>query len=216
MRILIVDDHEFTREGVIRILSDAFSVTKVARAGNYNDAVTHVRDGKWDIMVVDINLADISGLELIKTVRKFDTKVPILVLSMVPVAQYLKRVLQAGATGYITKSEPAEELVHAVRLLLRGMKYFSPQVQQEMPSFIDEKVEHAGHNELSDREFEILRRLAEGKTSKDIAVEYTIAVATVNEYRRRLFSKLHVKSNVDLLRYAYQNGLMEKEDSSLP
>ena len=210
MRILVVDDHEFTREGVIGILSDAFSVTKVARAGNYNDAVKLARETKWDLMVVDINLADISGLELIKMVRRFDAKVPILVLSMVPVAQYLKRVLQAGATGYITKSEPTEELIHAVRLLVRGMKYFSPQVQQEMPSFIDEVVEHPKHSELSDREFEILRRLAEGKTTKDIAIEYKITVSTVNEYRRRLLFKLHAKSNLELISYAYQNGLVGK------
>ncbi len=210
MRILVVDDHEFTREGVIGILSDAFSVTKVARAGNYNDAVKLARETKWDLMVVDIDLADISGLELIKMVRRFDAKVPILVLSMVPVAQYLKRVLQAGATGYITKSEPTEELIHAVRLLVRGMKYFSPQVQQEMPSFIDEVVEHPKHSELSDREFEILRRLAEGKTTKDIAIEYKITVSTVNEYRRRLLFKLHAKSNLELISYAYQNGLVGK------
>ncbi|HVN49738.1 MAG TPA: response regulator transcription factor [Bacteroidota bacterium] len=211
MRILVVDDHEFTREGVIGILSDAFSVTKVARAGNYNDAVKLARETKWDLMVVDINLADISGLELIKMARKFDAKVPILVLSMVPVAQYLKRILQAGATGYITKSEPTEELVHAVRLLMRGMKYFSPQVQQEMPAFIDEVVEqHPVHAELSDREFEILRRLAEGKTTKDIAIEYKISASTVNEYRRRLLTKLHAKSNLDLMSYAYQNGIVGK------
>lgn len=210
MRILVVDDHEFTREGVIGILSDAFSVTKVARAGNYNDAVKLARETKWDLMVVDINLADISGLELIKMVRRFDAKVPILVLSMVPVAQYLKRVLQAGATGYLTKSEPTEELIHAVRLLMRGMKYFSPQVQQEMPAFIDEVIEHPTHSELSDREFEILRRLAEGKTPKDIAIEYKISVSTVNEYRRRLLTKLHAKSNLELISYAYQNGLVGK------
>jgi two-component system, NarL family, invasion response regulator UvrY len=210
MKMLVVDDHEFTREGVIRIVSDAFSVTKVGRAGNYDEAVKHTREAKWDLMIVDINLADVSGLELIKSVRKVDTKVPILVLSMVPIAQYLKRVLQAGATGYITKSEPAEELIHAVRLLMRGMRYFSPQVQQEMPSFIDEEVEQPRHTELSDREFEILRRLAEAKTPKEIANEYDISVSTVNEYRRRLFSKLHAKSNLELIRYAFQNGLVDK------
>jgi two-component system, NarL family, invasion response regulator UvrY len=210
MKILIVDDHEFTREGVVRIVSDAFSVTKVGRAGTYDDAVKQARETKWDLMIVDINLADVSGLDLIKSVRKFDRKVPVLVLSMVPITQYLKRVLQAGATGYITKSEPAEELIHAVRFLMRGMRYFSPQVQQEMPSFIDEEIEQPKHTELSDREFEILRRLAEGRAPKDIANEYDISVSTVNEYRRRLCSKLHAKNNLELMRYAFHNGIVDK------
>jgi two-component system, NarL family, invasion response regulator UvrY len=209
MRALVVDDHEFTREGIIRILTDNFSIAKMGRAGNYDEAIEQVKNGKWDIVVLDINLPGKGGLEVLKSIRATESKVPILVLSMVPVSQYARRVLQAGASGYVTKSEPAEELLKAVRTVYRGMKYFSPEVQQELPDLIDESIDREKHHELSDREFEILRRLAEGKSPKEIASEYKLSVNTVNSYRKRVLVKLHAKTNLDLVKYAYKHGIVE-------
>jgi DNA-binding NarL/FixJ family response regulator len=128
---------------------------------------------------------------------------------MVPVSQYARRVLQAGASGYLTKSEPAEELLKAVKMISQGLRYFSPEVQQEIPELIDESIEKPKHHNLSDREFEILRRLAEGKSPKEIASEYKISVNTVNSYRKRVMTKLHMKTNLDLIKYAYKHKIVE-------
>jgi two-component system, NarL family, invasion response regulator UvrY len=208
MRILVVDDHEFTGEGIIRILSDNFDLTKVARVGSYEQAMEQIQNTKWDLLIMDVNLVGKSGLEVITTVRSLNIKTPILVLSMVPVSQYVRRIIQSGATGYITKGEPAEELLKAVRMLTKGMKYFSPEVQQELPQLVDESIEHPKHEELSNREYDILLELANGKNIKDIATELKISVNTVHSYRKRVMAKLHAKTNLDLVLYAYQHGIV--------
>jgi two-component system, NarL family, invasion response regulator UvrY len=209
MRALVVDDHEFTREGIIHILTDNFDIVKLARAGNYEDAMEQLQNGRWDIIILDINLPGKNGLEILRSIREIESKVPVLVLSMVPVSQYARRVLQAGASGYLTKSEPAEEFIKAVRTISRGMKYFSPEVQQELPDLIDEAINKPKHHNLSDREFEVLRGLAEGKSTKEIAREYKISTNTINSYRKRVLLKLHARSNIDLVKYAYKNKIIE-------
>lgn len=209
MRVLVVDDHEFTREGVIRILTDNFTITKIARAGTFESALEQIQTTKFDLVILDVNLPGKSGLEVLTSVRTFQPRLPILVLSMVPVAQYARRVLLAGATGYMTKSEPAEEFLKAVRTVSHGMKYFSPEVQQELPDLIDESLNRPKHDKLSDREFEILQKLAEGKSSKEIAGEFKLSINTVNSYRKRVMAKLHAKSNTDVIKYAYKYKLLE-------
>jgi two-component system, NarL family, invasion response regulator UvrY len=209
MRVLVVDDHEFTREGIIRILMDNFSVAKVIRAGTYESAMEQIKNGKFDLVILDINLPGKSGLEVLTSIRSSQPLLPILVLSMVPVSQYARRILQAGATGYMTKSEPAEEFLKAVRTVSHGMKYFSPEVQQEIPDLVDESIDRPKHDKLSDREFEILQRIADGKSSKEIAGEFKLSVNTVNSYRKRVMTKLHAKSSTDVIKYAYQYKLLK-------
>jgi DNA-binding NarL/FixJ family response regulator len=209
LRALVVDDHEFTREGVGHILTDNVEITKLALAGTYEDAMEQIKNNKWDIIVLDINLQGKGGLEILSSIRSIESKVPVLVLSMVPVSQYARRVLQAGASGYLTKSEPGEELIKAVRTVTRGMKYFSPEVQQELPDLIDETIEKPKHHDLSDREFEVLRGLAEGKSSKEIAGEYKVSINTINSYRKRVLAKLHAKSNIELVKYAYKHKIIQ-------
>ena len=128
---------------------------------------------------------------------------------MVPVSQYIRRVLQAGATGYLTKDESAEELLRAVRLLINRQHYFSPEVQQELPALIDESTERLVYEDLTDRELEILRELAQGKNNKEIAEEFQLSINTVNSYRKRIMFKLHAQSNLDIIRYAFKNGFVQ-------
>ncbi len=209
MKILIIDDHEFTREGIARILAQAFELTRIAQASSYEAAMKEFRKAKFDLIIVDITLKGRSGLEIIADMRTADKKVPILVSSMVPVSQYIRRVILAGATGYITKDESAEELLRAVRLLISRQHYFSPEVQQELPSLIDEATEQTVFEDLTDRELEILRELAQGKTNKQIASEFQITANTVNSYRKRIMFKLHAQSNLDLIRYALKSGFVQ-------
>ncbi len=209
MRALVVDDHEFTREGIIHILTDNFNVVKLARAGSYEDAMVQIRNEKWDIVILDISLPGKNGLEILRSIREVQSKVPVLIVSMVPVSQYARRIVQAGASGYLTKAEPAEEFIKAVRTISRGLKYFSPEVQQELPDIIDEGLNKPKHHNLSDREFEVLRGLASGKSSKEIAGEYKVSTNTINSYRKRVLVKLHAKSNIDLVKYAYKHKIVE-------
>jgi two-component system invasion response regulator UvrY len=209
MRVLVVDDHEFTREGVVRILMDNFTITKIASVGTYDEAMDQIVNNQWDIAILDINLKGKGGLEILKSIKASKIKIPVLVLSMVPVSQYTRRIVQAGACGYLTKSEPAEELLKAVRMVSRGRRYFSPDVQQELPDLIDEAVERPKHHDLSDREIEILQRLAEGKSPKEIARAYSLSVNSINAYRNRVLSKLKLKTNYDLIKYAYKNKMIE-------
>jgi two-component system, NarL family, invasion response regulator UvrY len=209
MRALVVDDHEFTREGIVHILTDNFDITKLSRAGCYDEAMEQIQANKWDIIILDISLPGKNGLEILRSIREIESNVPVLVLSMVPVSQYARRVLQAGASGYLTKAEPAEEFVKAVRAVSRGLKYFSPEVQQELPDLIDEAINKPKHHNLSDREFEVLRSLAEGKSTKEIAGEFKVSTNTINSYRKRVLLKLHAKSNIDLVRYAYKHKIVE-------
>ncbi len=209
MRVLVVDDHEFTREGIIRILADNFSTSKIVWAGTYEAAMEQMENGKYDLVILDVNLPGKSGLELLTSIRSSQPSLPILVLSMVPVSQYARRILQAGATGYMTKSEPAEEFLKAIRAVSRGLRYFSPEVQQEIPDLVDESINRPKHDKLSDREFEILQRMTDGKSSKEIAGEFKITSNTVNSYRKRIMEKLHVKSNADIIKYAYKNKLLK-------
>jgi two-component system, NarL family, invasion response regulator UvrY len=190
-------------------LMDNFTITKIGRAGNYEDALAQIKAAKWDLITLDLTLPGKGGLEVLKSIREIDAKVPVLVLSMVPVSQYARRVLQAGASGYLTKAEPAEELLKAVKMVSQGMKYFSPEVQQEIPDLIDETIEKPKHDNLSDREFEILRRFAEGKSPKEIAAEYRISVNTVNSYRKRVLTKLQARTNLDLIKYAFKHKIVE-------
>jgi DNA-binding NarL/FixJ family response regulator len=209
MKILIVDDHEFTREGIARILMQTFEASKIVQACSYETAMKAFRETKFDIIIMDITLKDRSGLEVISDMRLANKKVPILVLSMVPIAQYVRRVIQVGATGYLTKGEPAEELLRAVRQLINRQHYFSPDVQQELPTLIDEAVEQRTTEELSNRELDILQKLARGESNKEIAHEFQITINTVNSYRKRIMVKLHAQSNLDIVRYAYKHGYVQ-------
>ncbi len=208
MKILIVDDHEYTREGIIRILSDVYQLEQVGLAGNFNDAMELFKSTHWDLLIVDVNLVGKSGLELIDAIRKTDPNVPILVLSMVPVSQYARRIFLAGATGYVSKSDSAEEFLRGVRLVLKGLRFISISVQQEIPLLFEELDKTKQTIELSERELAVLQRLLEGKTTKDIAQEYKISLSAVNSYKKRIFEKFGVSNVQGLLRYAYENKLI--------
>lgn len=209
MKALIIDDHDYTSEGIARLLNDNFEMTKVGRAKNYDEAIKLIESTKWDFITLDINLPGKSGLELLKTIRRKDRLVPVLIISMVQVSQYGRRVLQAGATGYITKGEPAEELLKAVRMVLKGYKYYSPIVQQDIPELMEDKLDQPKHHLLSDREFEIFREVALGKSLKEIALERNLTLNTVCSYRRRVFQKLNAKTNYDLMKYAFRYRIID-------
>lgn len=198
--ILLVDDHPVVRNGVKQELA-GMGVT-VDEAGSAEEAVEHLRARPCDILVLDITLPGRSGLELLKYVRRTRPRTPVLVLSMHPAAQFARRVLAAGASGYLTKDSPPGELARAIARLRTGQRYL-PENTVPPPGGL------TLHDQLSDREYQVMRMLAAGKPVSQIASDLSLSTKSVSTYRSRVLKKMGLKSNGELMRYALDNNLVD-------
>lgn len=208
INVLIADDHTVVRQGLKQILSEDPQLTVVGEAVDGNEVLTALETLKVDALVLDITMPGRNGLDVLKEVKRKRPALPVLVLSMHPEDQFAIRILRAGAAGYITKESAPEELVGALRKVCSGGKYVSPQLAEKLAVFIEDKTTRPPHEKLSDREFEVLRMLALGKTVTEVAEELLLSVKTVSTYRSRVLEKMKMTSNADLTRYALQNELM--------
>jgi DNA-binding NarL/FixJ family response regulator len=209
-RVLLVEDHPIFRRGLKDILSGKPQFTHVGEAEDAPKALHLLRKERWDAVVMDVNLPGKSGLELLKELRLSQPKLPVLVLSVYPEDQYAVRMLKAGASGYLTKNRTPEELVGALTRLLQGRKYVSESLVEKVISEFEVGQEGPAHKLLSDREFEVLRLIAGGKSPREIALELHISARTVNTYRARLLQKLNLKNNAELVRYVIDNQLFSE------
>ncbi len=209
MRILIADDHAVVRQGLKQILAEAFKRASFGEAANSQGTLERVRKEMWDIVILDLTMPGLSGLEVLKEIKQLHPKLPVLILSMHPEDQFAVRLLKAGAAGYMTKESAPEELVGAVKKAVAGGRYVSAALAEKMASFLVHDVQVAPHENLSDREFLILRLIASGKSVSIIAAELSLSVKTVSTYRTRLLEKMSMTNNAQLLRYAFQNNLVE-------
>jgi DNA-binding NarL/FixJ family response regulator len=207
-RALIVDDHTITRAGLRRILSDTAQSILVGEAANGAEAMELVMSQQWDIVMLDISLPDRSGLEVLKAIKKARPALPVLVLSMYPVDQYALRVLRAGGAGYLTKESAPDQLLEAVRRITSGMRYITPEVAECIAQDWNRNPVQSVHETLSDREFEVMRLIASGKSVGDIAKDLALSVKTVSTYRTRVLQKLHLRHNAELTHYAVINNLI--------
>jgi DNA-binding NarL/FixJ family response regulator len=207
-RALIVDDHTITRAGLRRILSDSSNPMDVGEAATGAEALEMVGGAQWDIVMLDISLPDRSGLEVLKAIKKAEPNLPVLVLSMYPVDQYALRVLRAGGAGYLTKESAPDELLEAVRRVTAGLRYITPEVAECIAQDWNRNPVQAMHETLSDREFEVMRLIASGKTVGEIAKDLSLSVKTVSTYRARVLQKLHLRHNAELTHYAVVNNLI--------
>jgi len=207
-RALIVDDHTITRAGLRRILSDTAQSILVGEAANGAEAMELVMSEQWDIVMLDISLPDRSGLEVLKAIKKARPALPVLVLSMYPVDQYALRVLRAGGAGYLTKESAPDQLLEAVRRITSGMRYITPEVAECIAQDWNRNPVQSVHETLSDREFEVMRLIASGKSVGDIAKDLCLSVKTVSTYRTRVLQKLHLRHNAELTHYAVINNLI--------
>lgn len=208
MNILIVDDHELVRKGISSIVSEEFPVKKIEEASNGMDGEKLARSHKWNLIIMDMSMPDKTGLDVIKQLRAESNKVPVLILSIHPENQYALRVLRAGGSGYITKDCPRMELVLAIKTILNGKKYISPSLAQNLASQFDEDTEKEQHELVSDRELQVLKLIASGKTVSEIAIELSLSVPTISTYRARLLEKMQMKNNAELALYAINNHLV--------
>ena len=208
IRILLVDDHPVARQGIRTVLTDRVKDAVVGEAADAVSALKQIKSGDWDLMIADISLQGMSGLELIKEVRRIRPTLPTLVLSMHPASQFARRALSAGAIGYLTKGSELEEFVTAIEQVRRGRRYIS---RDTADLLVRRSVnwEASPHETLSDREYQVLRLLGSGKTISDIGRDLGLSVKTVSTYRARVLDKLGMRSNAELMRYAIENRLLE-------
>jgi two-component system invasion response regulator UvrY len=206
IRILVADDHAILRRGLRDILAHELEGVICAEAGNAQEVVAQVQSEPWDLVILDITMPGRSGLDLLRDLKQLRPELPVLILSMHPEDQYAKRVLKAGAAGYMNKETAPKELVKAIRKVLAGGRYASEALAEKLAFDLSAGAANQCHEMLSDREFEVLRMIASGKTISRIAEELHLGVTTVSTYRVRILEKLGMENNSELIRYALQKS----------
>jgi DNA-binding NarL/FixJ family response regulator len=205
--ILLVDDHGVVRNGIRLMLGTAQDIEVAGEAATAQDALRFVDEHDVDVVLVDINLPDKSGLDLIKRLRTLKPKIAAVVLTAYPEETYALRAFKYGAAGYLNKNSSTDVIIAAVRKAAAGGKYLTPETMERFAGMISgDKV--GSHELLSDRELEVLKRLAEGESLVRIAEQLHLSPSTVTTYRARILEKMGLKSNAELTRYAIEHGLL--------
>jgi len=208
IKILIVDDHAILRRGLRALLSDEFHGAAFGEASNARQALEQLRKEKWDVALLDITMPGKSGLELLKEFKAARPKLPVLILSAHAEDQFAIRVLKAGAGGYLTKESAPEELAKAIRKVLAGGQYVSPALAEKLALRVRKDIKLTPHETLSDREYDVMSRIASGKTVTEIAGDLSLSPKTISTYRARVLEKLGVKNSAAIVQYAIRNGLV--------
>lgn len=208
MNFLVVDDHPLVLEGIAQLIRHQFGATLWHVARTAAEAAGYFSGNQYDLVIVDINLPDRSGIDLVKEFRHSDRSTPVLVLSMLPETGLGVRCIKAGADGYVSKESPPGEFVEAVKKLLCGRKHFSSEVLFKVVQSSSRETVAAGHEGLSNREFQVMCMLSGGRSITSIAEGLGLSPNTVSTYRSRIFEKLGISSNAALTRYALQHGLI--------
>jgi two-component system invasion response regulator UvrY len=209
IRILLVDDHAVVRRGVRDILSEALGKVSFGEASKPSEAMEQLEKGEWDVVILDISLPGRGGLDTLREIKRVKPSLPVLVLSMHAEDHYALRALRAGASGYVNKESAAEDLSGAVRKVLAGGTHVSVRLAETLARSIRTDTSRPAHDRLSDRELEVLRGLAGGKTVKQIGHELALSEKTVSTYRTRLLEKMQMHTNAELIQYALREGLVE-------
>jgi two-component system, NarL family, invasion response regulator UvrY len=208
IKILVADDHPIVRQGLKQILSEYPDMTVADEAGNGKEVLSKVAKKDYDIVLLDISMPGRNGLDILKELKTKKPKLPVLVLSIYPEDQYAVRVLKLGASGYLTKESVPEELVAAIRKVARGRKYVSNYLAEKLASDLEINAEKPLHENLSDREYQVMFMIASGKRLKEISEELSLSIKTISTYRSRIMDKMKMKNNAELIRYALQNSLV--------
>ena len=208
IRILAVDDHNIVHQGLTFILDKNHKMEIVASCNNGTDALKWLRENDCDVALVDIAMPGMSGIDLLKQLRKEKPQLPVLILSAYPEDQYAVRLIKAGAAGYLNKECMPEEVMSAVHSVVNGKKYISPAVAEMLASELTKPDGKLPHETLSNREYQILLLFASAKTITGIASILKLSTNTVSTYRKRILEKMHLSNNAELMRYVVDNNLM--------
>ena len=209
MRILVADDHAIVRKGIRQLLVEEYPSAVIEEVGDSEDLIARTNAAQWDIVICDLDMPGRSGLEAMQQIKRMHPQLPVLIMSIYPEEQYARRLLKAGAAGYLSKDAATADLASAVRQVLRGRKYISQSVAQIIAGDLgNEGAGNASHETLSNREFEIFKLLASGKSVSEIAEKLFLSSATISTHRARILAKMNFRTNADLTRYALDNKLI--------
>lgn len=209
IRVLVADDHTIVREGLKQILARSGDLEVAGEAGNGNDVLRMVREEVWDVLVTDMSMPGRNGIELIKLVKQERPELPVLVLSMYDEEQYAVRVIRAGASGYLNKESASEQLVTAIRKVAAGGVHASPEVMQVLFHSVRGGRAALPHEQLSDRELQVLHLIVAGKSVNEMAAQLTLSPKTVSTHKSRLLEKMNMTSQAELIRYALEHRLVQ-------
>jgi two-component system, NarL family, invasion response regulator UvrY len=208
MKILICDDHKIVREGLMKILQPLHDISQIEEAKDGSEVLSILSNSIFDIIIMDISLPGRSGLEILQLVKERWPSVNVLMLSMHPEEQYAIRALKLGASGYLTKDSASEELLFAIKKVAEGGKYISQSLGEDLVTALNSNNQSQKHDKLSSREFEIMIKLANGKSLGEIGEELFISSKTVSTYRSRIMEKMEFKKNTQLTKYCIENNLL--------
>lgn len=209
IKIVIADDHPIVREGLRRVIDEVGDIEVIGEAANGHEVLECVQKGGMDMLLLDLSMPDLSGVELIRRLKDEWPKLPILVLTMHEEEQYAVRTIRAGASGYLTKDNASKDLVNAIRLVASGRLYISPSVAERLALDAMTSQDRKPHSRLSDREFEVFQHLVHGRSITHIAELLHLSAKTISTHKVRILQKMNLHSLADLVRYAVDNALMD-------
>ncbi len=209
IRLFIADDHPLVRNGLRQILQGEGDLSVVGEAANQRELMDGIERTKPDVLITDLSMPGQGALSFLSELKHFHPKLPVLVLTMHPEERFAVRALKSGASGYLTKDTTPDEIIRAVRTLEKGKKYITVTLAEKLAVEIERDPDKQPHESLSNREFQIMRALAEGTKVKDIASDLSISVHTVNTYKSRIMEKMNMKTVTELTMYAIEKHLIE-------
>lgn len=209
IRVLVVDDHTLVRAGLCRILADESDISVVGETAFGHEALKFCEEHKPDVVILDYGLPDMDGLDVTSQMVPMDTGAKILVLTMYANEDFAIRLIRAGASGFVVKGASPDELIKAVRKVAEGRTYVSPAILEKMVGRMGMPEAETPESSLSDREIQVLVRLAKGATTREVSEELSLSISTVETYRSRLLEKLNLRNNSDLTRFAIRRGLID-------
>ncbi|HQR03720.1 MAG: response regulator transcription factor [Proteobacteria bacterium] len=207
--VLIADDHAIVRQGLKQILSDTEDMVVAGEADDGAAALHLARSQSWDVFLLDVTMPNRNGIDTLKQLKKEYPRQPVLILSMHPEEHYAVRAIKSGAAGYLTKQSAPELLVTAIRQVAAGRRFISPTLAEQLANALADDSDKPPHERVSDREYQVLVRIASGKTLTQIAEELNLSAKTVSEYRKRLLEKMRLDTTADLIRYGIEHSLVQ-------
>jgi DNA-binding NarL/FixJ family response regulator len=207
IRVIIADDHPVVRAGIKQVLSESAEIQVTAEMGSGEALIEEVRKNDYDVVLLDITMPGIGGLETLKRLKALKPELPVLMLSVHSEDQFALRTMKAGAAGYLTKESAPVELVRAIRQVVGGRKYLSLGFSEKLATELHQGINRLPHERLSDREMQVLCMMAAGKTASGIAAELNLSVKTVSTYRARIIEKTGMATNAELIAYAVKNEI---------
>jgi DNA-binding NarL/FixJ family response regulator len=209
IHVLIADDHAIVRQGLRQILSETGDMVVSGEADDGTEAIRLARSKRWDVFLLDVSMPSRNGIDTLKQLHREFPRQPVLILSMHAEEQYAVRAIKSGAAGYLTKQSAPELLVTAIRQVASGKRFISPTLAEQLAAAISDDGDKLPHERVTDREYQVLVRIASGKTLTQIAEELNLSVKTVSEYRKRLLDKMRLDTTAELIRYGVEHGLVQ-------